>query len=69
MPKPCRSGFLAEGSIAEEASVSEAGGHGDKLRQKRHPPSRHFTERASTFAEALAGESTGGSAAWHHKLG
>ena len=50
--------YLGEGSNAGEASTSEAG-HVDALRQKRHGPSRYFSERAGTFAEALAAESTG----------
>ncbi len=53
----CRS-YLGEGSNAGEASTSEAG-NVEALRQKRHGPSRYFSERAGTFAEALAGESTG----------
>jgi len=54
-----RSAYLGEGSNAGEASTSEAGGHLEALRQKRHGPSRYFSERAGTFAESLAGESTG----------
>ena len=50
---------MGEGSNAGEASASEAAGHVDALRQKRHGPSRYFSERAGTLAEALAGESTG----------
>ncbi len=54
-----RSAYLGEGSNAGEASTSEAGVHLEALRQKRHGPSRYFSERAGTFAESLAGESTG----------
>lgn len=54
-----RSAYLGEGSNAGEASTSEAGVHMEALRQKRHGPSRYFSERAGTFAESLAGESTG----------
>ena len=54
-----RSAYLGEGSNAGEASTSEAGAHLEALRQKRHGPSRYFSERAGTFAESLAGESTG----------
>ena len=54
-----RSAYVGEGSNAGEASTSEAGAHLEALRQKRHGPSRYFSERAGTFAESLAGESTG----------